>query len=191
MPHSCCYDSTMFGLFKPKHSAVEMGTFFADAIPKILTDSKNDKLAQQIAEMISSGASPDRIRAEWAAFNSFVTWLGMASALQQHKVPGQQFETLVNAYYQRLEEISRSFVLDPNVSVSYSSFGEYLIARLDGYINISTTSDHKDTKKLIVDKFCDYACDREPSANLKMIALSTYLLASGTVCDILSGVKLQ
>jgi hypothetical protein len=180
----------MFDFLKPKRSAVSMGESFAQLMPKILVDSKNEKVEQQIASMIEMGASPSRIRAEFAAFTAFNSWTGMAAAAQKRKVREPQLEEMLDAFYRRLQELSETLPLSPMVSVSYSSFAEYLIARLDGYINISTTCDAQMVGRLIVDKFCDYACDGEPSPKLKLMVLSEYVLASGSALDIIAGFKL-
>jgi hypothetical protein len=97
----------------------------------------------------------------------------------------------VVAIYRRLDELSSKETLDPSVSVSSTSFAEYLHVRLNVYINVSTTADNQSVNSLVVEKFCDYACDNERNDSLKMMILSAYVLGSSTVYYILAGTRLQ
>jgi hypothetical protein len=181
----------MFGIFKPKRSAVGIGEYLADMLPQFLHLTRSQKIEQEIDDLVRFGAARQRVRAEFAVFNCFVSWTGMAAALQRGKIREPQFERMLEGFYQRLDELSRQEVLEPIVSVSYSEFGEYLHARIDDYINISITADNNSVGSVIVEKFCDYACDGERSPTLRMMILSNYILGSGTVYDMIAGSRLQ
>jgi hypothetical protein len=180
----------MFGFLKPKRSSVEMGVFFADVLPTILFGS-GEEMERTIVDLVSSGAAQPRIRTEFAVFNCFVAWHGMASALQRGTVGEPQFDVMLEAFYLRLDELSESWTLDPNVSMSYSSFAEYLHARLDVYINVATTSDGERFLVLIVERFCDYACDVDPTAMLKRMVRFALIRGSEMVYNTLSSTRLR
>jgi hypothetical protein len=180
----------MFGFMKPKRSAEDLGRSFAEGMPKLLLDTTNEKVVQQIAGMVSKGANAERIRSELAAFLCFCSWAGMAAALQNGKIAEAKFDILNNAFFNHLETLAGAVSVDLAPSLSYSTFWEWLKARIDRYIGISTAYGAKEVNTRLIDNFCDFACDGEPTTKLKLELLQTYLLSSAGIYDILSSVRL-
>jgi hypothetical protein len=131
------------------------------------------------------------MRPEMAALQSFACWAGMAVALQKADINERQFTALEKAFFEGLkvgfEDVDRRL----SGSVSYDSFWEWLEARINMYIAItSSTSDTQRATKMIVDSFWDFACDGEPTEVLRIKIWQTYETSLLNVAKIISGSRL-
>ena len=180
----------MFGFLKQKRDAEEFGKSFAGFVTKFALGASSEKVDEQIAGMISKGASVERIRPELAAFLCFCRWAGMASALQKGKIKERDFEVFYGAYLEELEVLSSTIDVTASGSLSYSTFWEWLQARLDRYIEITNLhADGREAIRQVIDNFCDFACKGEPTEGLKFELQHTYLMVSGNMYDILAGTR--
>jgi hypothetical protein len=177
----------MFDFWKPKRNAAAAGATFASPMPKLLTTFDNEEVNKQISEMVSNGACRDRIRAELTAFYCFLNWEGMTIALHRKKIGPYEYDRMVNAYFDTLNRLALTLAAESSGSLSYSTFGEWLKARIDQYITASRIGTPQQGRSRVIDNFCDFACDGEGTTRLKFHLLQIHYLYSGQIYDLLVG----
>ena len=165
----------MLKLFKPRKSCAELGYFFASTMPKLLVGTENLGVEREFQLMVECGASAGRIRPEMTALHCFMSWAGMAVALQKREITEKQFVALETTFLETLRLLSQGFETELTGSASYDSFWQWLQARLQRYTTITHSStDPARATELVVQNFWDFAGDGFPSEVLRQKIKQTY-----------------
>jgi hypothetical protein len=163
----------MFDFLKSTRKATQLGIAFGDTFGRVMHNRAEEAHAE-VSALLSFGADPLRVQAEFAAFYFFQHYLAFNFASIAGKLDTKQALAFRDAFAQQVEQGAASVDLLSVGTVSYSSVSEWLGARMGQYQSAFDSATPDQAARILVDQFCDFAFLHNPGDEVKTMLESNY-----------------